>query len=100
MLAEIQGGNPLPAFIVVIVILGLLIFAFMTAVRVWRQTGSPSSDMPSLQPPSVPTDPAFAELRERLARGEIGEDECLRKARLLGYPTPAVLEDQPRHGSN
>lgn len=85
MFAELQGGNAFPAFIVVIVILGLLVFAFMTAVRVWRQSSSPSTDSTSAS-----IDPAITELRVRFARGEIGEDEYSRRASLLGYPTPSV----------
>jgi uncharacterized membrane protein len=87
MFAELQGGNGLPAFIVVIVILGLLVFAFMTAVRVWRQSNNSTTD-------STSVDPAIAELRVRFARGEIGEDEYSRKASLLGYPTPSVVGEQ------
>ena len=94
MFAEIQGGNPLPAFIVGIVILGLLTFAFMTAVRVWRRSSNPSTDLPS-----VHIDPAITELRARFARGEIGDDEYSRKARLLGYPTPAVADEHSTPGS-
>ena len=85
MVAELQGGNALPAFIVATVILGLLVFACMTGVRVWRQSSSPSTDSTSAS-----IDPAITELRVRFARGEIGEDEYSRRASLLGYPTPSV----------
>jgi len=83
----LQGGNALPAFIGVIVISGLMIFAFMTAVRVWRsRSTSPGS-------PSASIDPAMTELRVRLARGEIGDEEYSRKASLHGYPTPLIADE-------
>ena len=87
MFAEIQGGNALPAFIVVIVILGLSIFAFTTAARVWRSSST------STNSPSASIDPAITKLRVRFARGEIGDVEYLRRASLLGYPTPSVADE-------
>jgi uncharacterized membrane protein len=83
----LEGGNALPASIVVIVILGLLIFACMTAIRVWRR-GSTSTETAS-----VDGDPAITELKARFARGEIGDDEYLRKTRLLGLATPLAADE-------
>lgn len=98
VLVEIQGGNPVPALIVAILLLGLLVFALMTAIRVWRRGDGPSSDVPFLQKPSIHTDPAVAELRARFARGEIGDDEYGRQASLLGHPPPADADERSTPG--
>ena len=88
MFAAIHGSNPFPAFIVVLVILGLQVFALMTAVRYWRQSNGSTSTSPS-----GPVDPAITELRLRFARSDIGEDEYARMAGLLGYPPPSVADE-------
>jgi len=100
MLAEVHGGdflvpsgNPLPAIIVVIVVLGLLTFASIAAVRMSRRGGTPASGESPSRQPSDQVDPALAELKEQFVRGEVGEDEYLRKVSLLGYPTPGATTE-------
>ncbi len=94
MLTMISGGNSVLPVVVFVVIVGLVIFAVMTALRVWRLDSHPARDLSSAQQPQAEVDPAYVELRARLARGEIDEDEYSRKARLLGYPLPVTQDEQ------
>jgi len=95
---EIQGGNPFPSLVVLILLVGLLLFALVTAFRVWGRGDGRSSEVPSSEMPSIHADPALAELRARFARGEIGDDEYERKAGLLGYPPPAIADQRSTPG--
>ena len=94
MFTMISGGKSVLPVVVFVVIVGLVIFAIMTALRVWRLGSNPSRDLGSAQQPPGQADPAFVELRARFARGEIDEDEYSHKARLLGYPLPVTQDEQ------
>jgi len=79
-------------------LVGLLVFAAFIVLVAWgvawilrrdsRHYGTPMPPptMPPVGPP--PPDPALQILRERFARGEIGEAEFIAASRTLGAPTP------------
>jgi hypothetical protein len=58
----------------------------------------PATPMPPVAPPPPPIDPALQILRERFARGEIGEAEFVSASRTLGapLPPPGPRPDAPR----
>jgi hypothetical protein len=81
-------------------LLSLVVFAAFILLIAWgvawilrrdaRRYGPPppTTPMPPVTPPPPPIDPALQILRERFARGEIGEAEFLNASRALGAPLP------------
>ena len=75
---------PVFGFLLLVLVVAALVVGIVALVRLSRRPAGAAGFGP--QRPPLPMDPAFVELRNRYARGEITSEEYATRAATLGYP--------------